>query len=86
MSHQRATQGKGGGLHFRTSPSWSSSAAFVFFDVGVHTGLFCSWSSRKVVVDTTTEGGMAQFRIRFRVCSMFRTKIGPPKKLKKLHF
>lgn len=30
MSHQRATQGKGGGLHFRTSPSWSSSAAFVF--------------------------------------------------------
>jgi len=39
-----------------------------FFDVGVHTGRFCSWSSRKIVVGTTTEGGMARFRLRFRVC------------------
>ena len=31
-------------------------------------------------------GGMARFRLRFRVCSMSRTKIGPPKKLKNLHF
>jgi len=70
MSHQRATQGKGGGLQFRAFPSWVSSFSCLRSSyVGVCTGLlFLLVLISQIVVGTPTEGDMARFRLRFRGC------------------
>ena len=60
---------EGGGSSFSYFTFVVFFSCLRFFDVGVHTGLFCSCSSRTIAVGTTTEGGMARFRLRFRVCS-----------------
>lgn len=87
MSHQRATQGKGGGLQFRAFPSWVSSFSCLRSSyVGVCTGLlFLLVLISQIVVGTPTEGDMARFRLRFRGCLHVPHQNRPTKKSKNLH-
>jgi len=88
MSHQRATQGKGGGLQFRAFPSWVSSFSCLRSSyVGVCTGLlFLLVLISQIVVGTPTEGDMARFRLRFRGCLRVPHQNRPTQKVQKSSF